>query len=572
MQKYFLYLFLFFLSFVGCEIKGLGNILLEINVLIIFLSLSFCAICSINIFSSKETYRLPGKSEILMFLFLIWAAASFYFSVSPDWTGHNSIKCLGGLAFGLGLILYLKSVDQLNKIWLINFIFSAIHGASSVINRFFVFFLPDNLKYFEPSFSLFHNQNFYSTFLLVHIPVGLYLYFNASNSFEKKMLGLGWICILVALGFSDSLAGQLVAGFQILVSILYFLATKKPDRARLVALATTFSIFVYFLIDSFIPVEISYVPAISISSPEITGSWFESHVKSRMVYAWAGWKIFTEHWLTGSGLSTYIELYPFTGLMEVYKAPIYFTIPSHAHNFYIQVASETGVIGLGLLIACILFLIQNILNTFNTLDHKVRDLIFFLTISTFGYLVHNLIECNWLPSLFIYYFVLQVVSIGFLVRIVTVKNFAIFSSKILPVVLVISIFYIGITLSKYYEYNQIILRKVLESQSLNEVEQQLDHAKILCSRCGTPYYLSGMANLDEAKKLQSSRLIDKAQQEFDELIKRNPYNSEAYMIRGEIFLFQRNNQKAIESYKMAMRDSRYKVSARKKIESLERGS
>jgi O-antigen ligase len=569
MQRNFLYLFIFALAFIGCEINSLTLSLFYTNALMVFLALSFLSLCFIKNLSCGTEFEPPGKPELFLYLYLIWAAGSFYYSVNPDLTSYGAMKCLGALAFGLGLILYLKNKETLNDIWILSFIFAGIHGAAGIIEQFFPHISALSLP-INGSRSFFTHPNFYSCYLQIHIPIGVYLYFNTIDVFRKKLIGIGWICILIALGFSGSMAGQLIAGLQLIVVILFFIKTQNSSRAKFVVFGIFTALIIYFSLNSFI-LDVDPLGEIkNIANQKVASHLYNVHVNNRLIYWLGTWKIFLNHWLTGSGLLTFTELYPFTGYLEKYPHAL---LPPHAHSLYIQTASETGLIGFSLLMASILFFLKANITKLKRSSGVTQELNFFLLLSFSGLLIHGISEYNWLISLFIYYFVLQVVSMRFVLRENSVngsKKLGILQSKVLFSTLAFSIFLIGFSLLNYYQYNQIIIDKVPKTQSLEEMEQQLSKAKTLCERCGVPYYLSGFANLDEAKKMQGNSLIVKAEKAFGELIKRNPYNSKAYMIQGDIFLFQRNNQKAIYSYKMAMRDSRYKDIAHKKIEYLKK--
>ncbi|MFT4579251.1 MAG: O-antigen ligase [Nitrospinales bacterium] len=567
MQRYFLFLFIFALAFIGCEINSLTHALFDTNALMVFLALSFLSLCFLKNSSSRAEIVPPGKPEFFLFLYLIWATGTFYFSVNPDLTSYGAMKCLAALAFGLGLILYLKNIEMLNDIWLLSFIFAGIHGVAGITEQFFPLIsalpLPIN-----GSRSFFTHPNFYSGYLTIHIPIGIYLYFNTTDIFRKNLIGIGWICILIALGFSGSMAGQLIAGLQIMAVILFFWKIQSLGRVKLVVFGVVTALIIYFSLNGFILGVDPLYEIKNVGNEEVASNLYGVHVDNRLVYWMGAWDIFLNHWLTGSGLLTFTELYPFTGFLEKYPHAL---LPPHAHSLYLQTASETGLIGFSLLMASILFAFKANIMKIQKLNGPTKELNFFLLLSFSGLLIHGISEYNWLISLFIYYFVLQIISMRFVLRENSDngnKKLGLFQSNALFSISVFSIFLIGFSLLNYYQYNQIIIEKVSKAQTLDEVEEQLGQAKNLCERCGVPYYLSGFANLDEAKKLQSSSLIDKAQQAFDELIKRNPYNSKVYMTQGDIFLFQRKNQKAIESYKMAMRDSRFKEIAHKKLESL----
>nr|MBC8283294.1 O-antigen ligase family protein [Nitrospinota bacterium] len=443
------------------------------------------------------------------------------------------------------------------------------YGAAGIIEQFFPLYLNASLP-INGSRSLFTHPNFYAGYLKIHMPVGIYLYFNTTKRFQKNLIAISWLCILIALGFSGSLAGQLIAALQIISALIFFLANQKPDQAKHIVFAVVTGVIVYFCLNRFLLDIDPLLEITQIMVPQNADHLYTVHVDNRLVYWMGAWDIFVKHWLIGSGLLTFTELYPFTGYLETYPHAL---LPPHAHSLYIQTASEVGLVGFGLLMASIFFAFQKNIKKLKILNGATRELTFFILLSLSGLLIHGISEYNWLISLFIFYFVLQIVSLGVVLRTdPSNENSKSGASKgrVLLSISAFSIFIIGYALLNYYQYNQIIIDRVPEAQTLKEVEQQLSKAKKLCGRCGVPYYLSGFANLNEAKKRRSNKLFNKAQEEFSDALKRNPYNSEVYMYRGDLLSLQKKNQEAKQSYQMAMRDSRYMEIARIKIENLEK--
>jgi hypothetical protein len=580
MPSIFLYFYLFALAFYGVEIKGLGNGLFYTNEIMVILSLCFLTITFVEFVQNRSKIIGAGHSEFLLFLFLVWSAGTFYYSVNSDLSLFPVMKSLGGIAFGLGLFLYLKSRIQLNQIWLLSFVFSGIHAGSGIIQKFFPFFMPEISLPFLNAQSTFVSPNFYSCYLLIHVPIGLYLYFEENRNFIKILTGISWISILVALGFSNSLAAQLIAGMQLLSIVIYFGVLKNYKIVKIVSCASMMAIIIYWGLYQLV----GDIKQVSFSTPNQTSSfthnvelvsWYDEHVLSRMVYMWGGWKIFMEHWLTGSGLWTYRELYPFTGLLEAYPNHRLFILePQHAHSFYFQTAGETGIIGIILLGGNIFYLLWNNIKKLVRERSNSIDIQFFLLISVFGFLIHNIAEYNWLNSHFVYYYTLLIVSLGFLERERILEG----QKKLIPVknlflvtTILVSIIIIGWSAINYKNYNEIIFGKILASQSYVEIKKVLTRAKKICERCGMPHYLLGIAHIEEArkvKKFDNLKLVKKAEREFSEVLVRNPYSSSTYLAHGDVSSLLGRKKKAIESYQMAMRDLKYKELAFQRIENL----
>ena len=571
MQRYFLYFYILVLAFVGCDINDLEVIrYYDACVAIVFLSLSFMMLNLVGVCEGKENNISIGKSELFLFLFLAWSAVTFYSSVNPEITIFPAIKCLGALAFGIGLFLYLEKRGKLVEVWLLSYTFASIHASLGVLERFFILFLPENLTVYSSvvgSESLFTNQNYYSCYLLLHIPVGIYLYFKTPTSLSKNLIGLGWIIILVALGVSESLAAQLIAALQIGASVLYFLVHKKPQQAKLVSLTSFIAFIIFMGLIRLIPEGNASAPEIVMSAPVGESDWLSNHVGLRLRYWLAGWRIFCDHWLFGSGLWTYYEVFPYTGLLEVYDKPIYNMVPSHAHSFYFQTLAETGLIGIVLLLSCLVFLFRSNIKLLIEKKQETLDLNFFLLVSTVGYLIHNISEYNWLNSLFVYYFVLLIVSMGYLSRVNSLQPYGLISLRkvfVLPTVLIL-VFLIGYAEVYFYQHYQIKLKPVNLRQTKDEYENQLNLAKTLCESCSGPRYLSGLAKLGRYRITKKNKFLDEAQKEFSEALVRNVYNPKINMLQGDIYLLQGNKKDARQSYKMAMKHPWFTLQAQDKL-------
>ena len=146
MQRYFLYFYILVLAFVGCDINDLEVIrYYDACVAIVFLSVSFLMLNLVGVCEGNENNISIGKSELFLFLFLAWSAVTFYSSVNPEITIFPAIKCLGALAFGIGLFLYLEKRGKLAEIWLLSYTFASIHASLGVLERFCRLFFPEHI-------------------------------------------------------------------------------------------------------------------------------------------------------------------------------------------------------------------------------------------------------------------------------------------------------------------------------------------------------------------------------------------------------------------------------------------
>jgi len=81
-----------------------------------------------------------------------------------------------------------------------------------------------------------------------------------------------------------------------------------------------------------------YVQPFDVRSVKVTDANFA--IVERMAHWQAGWQMWTEHPWRGVGMGNYEPIYP-AYYIPPWKEPL-----GHAHNYYLNIAAETGLIGL----------------------------------------------------------------------------------------------------------------------------------------------------------------------------------------------------------------------------------
>ncbi|MBC8283606.1 MAG: O-antigen ligase family protein [Nitrospinae bacterium] len=520
----------------------------DVNALMTFLSLAFLALAFLN--KEKKVVAISILPASL-FVFLFYSAMSFYFSLNADLSIYPALKLISALFLAAALIYFLDNTETLRKALRVVYILAGILAASTIIEQFFSLALPFQQSSIPASRSFFVNPNFFGGYLVIHIPIGLFLYFRAANSFESILLGVGWILILVALFFSNSQGGQLAAGLQILMVIRYFLLKKETDKAILVGVGVLISFLIYFAMCKLI-LEPNLVTPLAEEELVPVGPVAFNNIILRLLYWLGAWRIFVEHWLVGSGLWTFMELYPQTGLER---------LPVHAHNIYLQTAAETGLIGLGLLLACLTILCFKLIHIYKKGDAKVAQMSIFIGLSLAGFLLHNITEYNWLSANFIYYFVFLVIAVEVLSReteghkswIPWGGNRKIWSK----VVLVFSVLG-AYTIFQYYSYQRVISHDIPLTQSVEEWLAKTEEASKYCESCARPHFLSGMAHLENYRVSTNKQSLIQAEQEFIETVRRNPNDMGAYLKLADAKNLMGKFLEAKEYYKKATKDPRFR--------------
>ena len=172
--------------------------------------------------------------------------------------------------------------------------------------------------------------------------------------------------------------------------------------------------------------------------------------------------------------------------------------------------------------------------------------------------------------MFVYYFVLLTLSIGYLYR----KNafepfsFLTFRKKYFLPVYLFFVILVSFPVVSFYKYNQIIINPEISLQTQAQFEDKLNQAISLCESCWRPRYLFGVAKINRYQKTKKIELLNEAQKHLSEALARNPYSPKITMLQGNIYILQNKNKEAILSFEMAKKHPWYRSQALEKIKSL----
>jgi O-antigen ligase len=212
----------------------------------------------------------------------------------------------------------------------------------------------------------FFNRSYFAGYLLMVIPLSVGFLFsreaNQSRPFE------GWRHRL------SSLDGKtLLIGFGVILMILGFLLSKS--RMGILSLLISFSLISLLFKGprrghggARIPVLIfglALLWAVWIGLDAVIGRFFT--VSEDLKWRWVLWgntlRILKDFPFLGSGLGTFTEVFP------MYRSLHVRGLITHAENDFIQLASEVGVVGVGILMALFFFLLFKAASGIRALSH-----------------------------------------------------------------------------------------------------------------------------------------------------------------------------------------------------------
>lgn len=228
-------------------------------------------------------------------------------------------------------------------------------GAAAALHGWVQFFTrsgPEGFVLFDRfmrAYGTFEQPNPYAGYLGLVAPLALSLALEGraigGASRSAAVLFFGAVCAIVvaAMGMSWSRGAWL--GLAASTSVVVAVRSRRAAAlfAALVAIGalllilSSFQLLPDFLTQRFADV-LPYLRPFDVRDVEVTDANFA--VVERMAHWQAGWQMWSEHPWRGVGIGNYEPVYP------AYHIPPWEEPLGHAHNYYLNVAAEAGLIGL----------------------------------------------------------------------------------------------------------------------------------------------------------------------------------------------------------------------------------
>ena len=217
-------------------------------------------------------------------------------------------------------------------------------------------------------FSTFENPNLLAIFLVIVIPIALFLFLNTKKSIGKVYYAASIVIFTACLALTFSRTGMLGLAAAIIIFIMLM-------NIR----------YIIFLLIGGVAL-IPFLPASIINRIKSMGL-HDSTVEYRFKIWETTMEMIRDNPITGVGYgsSTYMEVYrDYLGRTK---------IVAHAHNTFLQIWAESGIVGI---IAFLIFILQIYFNYIKTIiqaSDKMQKLMLILGISVItGFLVNGIAE------------------------------------------------------------------------------------------------------------------------------------------------------------------------------------
>lgn len=294
--------------------------------------LSFISICILSLIWSDSFF--VSLKELPLFL----AGPLLYFVITNNISNERQINRILNLLLIVGSLFGIYGIFQYNGIdfsfWIRN------------IGR-------------QQVFGLFGNVNFFAEYLIVPLPIAVSLFFTTQNKLKKILLLIGIIVMGASLTATFTRGSYLGFGVSLIFMSFLFLIfqgknfIKKNRKIFIIILTVVIIITFLFIIPTPLNKSGTAIEKIKsrISISQLSQS---SSIKRRI----ATWKftilMIKDHPLLGSGIGTY-KYNTLKYQAEFFKQGENRSLYPHgfadkAHNEYLQLWAEIGIVGLGIFI------------------------------------------------------------------------------------------------------------------------------------------------------------------------------------------------------------------------------
>jgi O-antigen ligase len=193
---------------------------------------------------------------------------------------------------------------------------------------------------FFRSYGTFDQPNPYAGYLNMVLPLAIALAFRAGRAWERTLYAIAATLMALAVLASQS-RGALIAGVGAALVLALYLVPRSRAPLTVVAVAgVAFLVGTSFGLVPLGPIGrvLSAVGLGGISFGNVTDANFSA--VERAAHWLAGVRMFAAHPLLGVGIGNYSAAYP------AYHPRGWYASLEHAHNYFINIAAEAGIIGL----------------------------------------------------------------------------------------------------------------------------------------------------------------------------------------------------------------------------------
>ncbi len=368
--------------------------------------------CLLFFYLNYKKFGLIYYKNFFFIVFIIFCAFLIFSSITSENIFNSLRNTLFYFRFGILVLAIWYLLDNFEKFKTIFFYSILITYVIVIIYTILqILFFPEQIIYHNRIVGLFGDELVQGSFLLRMTPVFVVFYFYNKNSLNKNFVFL-FNTILIFVFFLIIISGERTAiflTFMAIFLILFFikLSLKKISIIILLAFSIVTLAFHLFpnikerVIDRTLN-EIFYKSDFSKKAINKKISLFseghQDHIESGIL-------IFKNHFVKGVGVRNYrVEC-----KKDIYKKVGKYYCTTHPHNTFIQILSETGIIGFIFFIIFLGFVYLKLYINFKDVYFKKREinpkiliLLIITAVNFFPLVPSGSFFNNWLSTLYFF--------------------------------------------------------------------------------------------------------------------------------------------------------------------------
>lgn len=334
----------------------------------------------VSLISTVTSPELVGSLKVLLVYFSF--VCGYYMIVNSISSKEQFYSLLTGVLY-CGLIVALYGISQ--------YFFGFEEGRIWTDNNMF------DIK--TRVVSTFENPNVLGEFLLLLIPIGIAYILSRKGTLLKSFDLIVTLCLGLCMIFTYSRGNWLGLIFAVLVFFMFYNGK-----------------FVWFglLLALFIPL---FLPETIINRFTSIGDVSDTSTSYRVLIWMGTFRMLGDYWLTGVGLGN-------AAFSSIYQHYSYNGVPTqHSHNLYLQIISESGVIGLLLvLLIIILYYRMSISTVLNVSNKKDKGILLALSMGMLGFLIQGMFDYVWYNWRIVFMFFLMLALASIFIYFVRSEN------------------------------------------------------------------------------------------------------------------------------------------------------
>lgn len=303
----------------------------------------------------REYYYFQTRFVYIFFLFYLFLCIS---SLLSDFPLHSLSSSFVYIRFGLFSLVIWLIIDyypQFKKNFFLFFVFTFVYAA---IDGIYQYFVGNSIFGFTTGFTYdsnesirlalsFNDKAFIGGYLSRLLPLLIGILFLVNSKKTKKILLLVFTLIILAY-FISFVSGERTAfATMIFMLIIVFLISKNHLKTKLL-ISLSFIIFIFSIISFDENIsnrmidktmhQLGFSDKKDLDNQNNRLNFFSSHHEAHFMTAL---RMFKDHPIIGVGPNNFRNLCS----ERKYSNANHLSCSSHPHNIYIQVLSETGIIG-----------------------------------------------------------------------------------------------------------------------------------------------------------------------------------------------------------------------------------